>query len=283
MIPGIYFAAVVATGVAVGVFGTVIRRLRLPANERLLWLAALIALPLQPLAFYCVRVPLDQFFVSYLGATSTSYAWLVSLYAPLTEELAKLFPLLMPAIVRDIRRENFVRYALAIGVAFAIGEMWFVADRIARVPNLASMPFYQFNGYMGERLLTCVFHSVFVSVSLWRLHSGILLGFTGAATLHWFGNLPVFLMVWNFGGLGNTFWTIFIGVFLVLYFIAAAGLLTYFAFGRIAPQAIFYGPRHCPECTKDYDAPLLAVNLGRIRYERCPHCHRWHWTRPSNA
>lgn len=281
--PGIYFAAILTTGLAVGVFGTAIHRLRLPANERLLWLAALFALPLQPLVFYCVRVPLDQWFVSCLGSTTTAYAWLTSLYAPLTEEPAKLVPLLIPAIVRDIRKENFVRYALAIGVAFAIGEMWFVADRIARIPDLAAMPFHQFAGYMGERLLTCVFHSMFVAVALWRLRSGFALGFAGAAALHWLGNLPVFLMVWNVARLGSTFWMIFIGVFLVLYFIAAVGLLTYFAFGRFAPQRIFYGPRHCPECVKDYDAPLFAMNFGRIRYERCPHCQRWHWTRPSSA
>lgn len=280
---GIYFAAILTTALAVGVFVAAIYRLRLPANERFLWLAALVALPLQPLAFYCVRVPLDEWFVLHLGSTSTAYAWLTSLYAPLTEEPAKLVPLLIPAIVRDIRKENFVRYALAIGVAFAIGEMWFVAERIARVPNLAAMPFYQFGGYIGERLMTCVFHSAFVSVALWRLRGGFALGFAGAAALHWLGNFPVFLMSWNVGGLGKTFWMTVIGVFLLLYFIAAAGLLAHFAFGRIAPQQIFYGPRHCPECDKVYDAPLLAVNLGRIRYERCPHCQRWHWTRPSTA
>jgi hypothetical protein len=280
---GIYLSATLTTGLAVGVFGVAIHRLRLPANERLVWLAALVALPLQPFAFYCVRVPLDQWFALHLGSTSTAYAWLTSLYAPLTEEPAKLVPLLIPAIVRDIRKENFVRYALAIGVAFAIGEMWFVAERIARVPNLAAMPFHQFAGYMTERLMTCVFHSAFVSVALWRLRSGFALGFAGATALHWLGNFPVFLMAWNVGGLGKTFWMTFIGVFLGLYFIAALGLLAQFAFGRIAPQQIFYGPRHCPECENVYDAPLLAVNLGRIRYERCPHCQRCHWTRPSTA
>lgn len=126
-----------------------------------MWLAALIALPLQPLAYYCVRVPLDQWLVSYWGSYTTAYAWLTSLYAPLTEEPAKMVPLLIPAIVRDIRKENFLRYALAIGAAFAIGEMWFVAELIARVPNLAALPYYQFVGYSFERLSTCVFHSAF--------------------------------------------------------------------------------------------------------------------------
>ncbi|MFO0821224.1 MAG: hypothetical protein U1A77_24985 [Pirellulales bacterium] len=278
---GIYFAAFLTTVLAIGIFGTVIHRLNLPANERLVWLAALIALPLQLLTFYFVRVPLDQLLVAYLQPSTTAHTWLSSLYAPLTEEPAKLVPLLIPAVVRDIRQENFVRYALAIGVAFAIGEMWFVAERITRVPNLAALPFYQFFGYSCERLLTCVFHSTFVSVALWRLRSGFALGFAVAVALHWLGNLPVFLMAGNVGELGESFWQIFVCVFLVFYFYAAATLLAYFAFGRIAPQRIFYGPRHCPECVKEYDAPLFALNFGRIRYERCPHCLRWHWTRPS--
>src|SRR4051812_48388964 len=47
---GIHLTAVLTTIVAVIVFGLVIHKMRLPANERLLWLAALLALPLQPLA-----------------------------------------------------------------------------------------------------------------------------------------------------------------------------------------------------------------------------------------
>lgn len=194
-----------------------------------------------------------------------------------------MVPLLIPAIVRDIRKENFVRYALAIGAAFAIGEMWFVAELIARVPNLAALPFYQFVAYSFERLSTCIFHSAFVSVALWRIRGGFALGFAGAVALHWLGNFPIFLMAWNVGGLGRPFWATLVCVFLVLYFSVAATLLSYFAFGRVVPQRIFYGPRLCPESVKEYNAPFFAVNLGRIRYERCPHCQRWHWTRPSTA
>ena len=41
--------------------------------------------------------------------------------------------------------------------------------------------------------------------------------------------------------------------------------------------------RHCPECDKEYDAPLLGLNFGPTRYERCPHCQHWHWTHGQNA
>ena len=113
---GIYIAAIVTTALAVAVFGSLIHKLRLPANQWLLLGAAVLALPLQPLVFYWLRVPLDHWLVARLGSASTSYQWLISL-------------------------------------------------------------------------------------------------------------------------------------------------------------------RRCPECHADYDAPVLALNLGHTRYERCPHCRHWHWTK----
>jgi RsiW-degrading membrane proteinase PrsW (M82 family) len=281
--PGIYLTAVLTAIVAVAIFGMLIHKLRLPAQERLLWLAAAIAVPLQPLAFYFVRVPLDHWLAAHCGPTSAVYRWLVTFYAPLTEEPAKLLPLLIPAIRRDIRDTNFVRYALAIGLGFAIGEMGFVAERIARNPNFSALPFYQFGGFVGERLMTCVFHSAFLSVALWRLRHGFARGVSGAMALHWLGNFPITLMAWNVGEFGKTIWAVAVQCWLVLYFIAALALLSRFAFGRLSAGRMLYGQRHCPECGKDYDAPIFALNFGLTRYERCPHCRRWHWTKTHEA
>lgn len=225
-------------------------------------------------------MPIDHWLVAQLGSTSSIYQLLASLYAPLTEEPAKLLPLLIPAIYRDIRPTNFARYALAIGVSFAIGEMWLLAYLIAQMPAYAHVPFHLFGGYFGERLMVCVFHSAFVSVALWRLRHWLILGFAGAAALHWLGNFPILLLGWNVGGLGQTTWGVIIQCWLVIYFVGALALLSYFTFGRIALGRIFYVRRHCPECQQDYDAPfLLAINFGTTRYERCPHCRRWHWTK----
>jgi hypothetical protein len=278
---GIYYAAIITTLVAITVFGSFIRKLPLPANERLLWLAMVIALPLQPLVFYWVRVPLDQWLAAQFGPASSAYQWLRSLYAPFTEEPAKLIPLLLPAIRHDIRPANFARYALAIGLGFAVGEMWFVAERVARNPALADLPFYQFGGYFSERLMTCVFHSAFLAVALQQLGRRFLLGLVGAMALHWLGNFPIQLMAWNVAGLGKTAWTVIVQCWLYGYFFASIALLAYFATGRLAVGALFFSRRHCPECEQDYDAPLLAVNVGSRRYERCPHCRHWHWTQPA--
>lgn len=227
-----------------------------------------------------MRVPLDSWLAASLGSSNATYTSLKTLSAPLTEETAKLLPLLVPAIFRDIRSENFVRYALAIGAGFAVGEMWFVADQIAGLTQIASLSFYQFGGFATERLMTCVFHSAFVSISLWCLRGRIAFGFAGAVALHWLGNFPVFLMKWDVGGFGSTAWTILMQCFLLLYFFVAAGLLAVFTFGRFAPVRFFYGRRDCPECHGEYDPPLMAFNFGRSRYDRCPHCQRWHWSMP---
>lgn len=279
---GIYIAALSTSVLAVIGYGTVIYRLPQPANRRLLLLAALVTLPLQPLAFYLMRMPLDQWLVGHLISTSVAYQWLTSVHAPLTEEPAKLIALLIPAIFRDIRAENFARYALAIGLGFAVGEMWFVAERISHQPTLASLPFHQFGAYAVERLMTCVFHSAFVAIALSQFRRRFVLGFVGAVAAHWAANFPILLMGWYAGGLGRTTWGLLVGLWLAALFIGALALLAYFIFGRLSPARLIFGRRHCPECAGDYDAPLLAINFGFTRYERCPHCQHWHWTKSRN-
>src|ERR1700704_6376030 len=138
---GIYLAAILTTGIAAAIFVPLIHRLKMPASERLGWRAMARALPMQPLAFYLVRVPLDHWIAAHLGSASTTYRLVTSFYAPLTEEPAKLVPLLIPAIRRDISAANFVRYALAIGFGFAIGEMWLVASFVAGGAAVAGLAF----------------------------------------------------------------------------------------------------------------------------------------------
>jgi DNA-directed RNA polymerase subunit RPC12/RpoP len=278
---GIYGAAIVTTALAVAIFGTMIRKLRLPATPRLLWLAFLIVLPLEPASFYFVRVPLDHLLTALFGSNSVTLSWLSTFYAPLTEEPAKLVPLLVPAIRRDISRANFGRYALAIGLGFAIGEMWFLAEIIARNPKFAGMPFYFFGGYLSERLMVCLFHSAFVGVALACLRNRFALGVAGAMALHWLGNFPIFLMASNAFGLGPTFWAIAVQLWIIVYFVGALALLSYFVFGKLKPGLLFYGRRKCPECGAEYDASLFAANLGATRYERCPHCRHWHFVKTS--
>lgn len=280
---GIYIAALLTSLLAIAGFGTVIRKVRQPATGWLLLAAVVICVPLQPLAFYWVRLPLDHWLAGHLGRTSSAYQWLVTLYAPLTEEPAKLLVLLVPAILRDIRAENFPRYALAIGLGFALGEMGFVAARVSHQPALARLPFYQFGGYINERLMTCVFHSAFVAITLSRLRRGWVLGLGGAVVAHWAANFPITLMAWNVGGLGRNTWEVIVGLWLGALLVGAVAWFAYLLFGKVLPLRWMYGLRHCPMCAADFEPSVLAINFGDKRYERCPHCCQWLWTKTSAA
>jgi RsiW-degrading membrane proteinase PrsW (M82 family) len=137
----IYVTAFITTAVVFSVYGGIIFKMKSRVDWRWPLLAFLIVLPLQPLVFYLVRLPFNNWLVGRLGSTSNLYEWITLFYAPLTEEPAKLIPLLVPFIFLDIRKENFVRYALAIGLGFGIGEIWFLAERIASNPSFASFSF----------------------------------------------------------------------------------------------------------------------------------------------
>lgn len=281
--PGIYIAAILTSLIAIAGFGALIYKLPKPANGWLLLAAVLICVPLQPLAFYWVRLPLDHWLAGHLGRISSAYQWLVTLYAPLTEEPAKLLVLLVPAILREVRPENFSRYALAIGLGFALGEMGFVAERVSHQPALAKLPFYEFGGYVSERLMTCVFHSAFVAITLSCLRHRLWLGLGGAMLAHWAANFPISLMAWNVGGLGRAAWEVIVGLWLVVLLVGALAWFAYLIFGKVLPLRWMYGIRHCPECGTDFEPSVLAINFGDKRYERCPQCCQWLWTKTSTA
>jgi hypothetical protein len=273
---GIYIAACITTVAAVAIFGTIAWRMKKRADGRWLLLACLMVLPMQPLAFYLVRVPLDGWLGGLLGKGSGLYQFLTTFYAPLTEEPAKLVPLLVPAIFRDVRRENFVRYAVAIGLGFGIGELWFIAERVSHDPQLGNLPFYYYGGFFGERLSVCVLHAAFVAVSLRQLRDRFPLGLAGAMALHYFGNFPIFLMVKNAFGWSTGAWRVIVTVWLQLYLLGGILLLAYFSLGKFEPGRVFFGRSRCPGCGAVYSRPFFGLNLGLKRYERCPHCRKWH-------
>jgi hypothetical protein len=59
-----------------------------------------------------------------LGADSRAFAVFDTCFAPLTEEPAKLWLLLVPAFVGRLRKENAPGVAMAIGLGFGLGEAW---------------------------------------------------------------------------------------------------------------------------------------------------------------
>src|SRR4051812_25153054 len=124
---GIWIAAVITTVLSTAFFGFLIYKLAPPQDRCWLLIAAALALPLQPLAFYALRLPLHAGLTSALGP-GPLLTTLTQFYAPLTEEPAKWLVLLVPFVRRGLRADNAIALALAIGLGFGIGELWFIAQ-----------------------------------------------------------------------------------------------------------------------------------------------------------
>jgi RsiW-degrading membrane proteinase PrsW (M82 family) len=272
---GILIAAIITTILAIAVIGLLIRHVAHSVPRWLLILAFLSAFPAQPVAYYFIRLPLHELLLQWIGAGTLLTA--ISLfYAPVIEEPAKWFSLVLPSLRRKLTPENAVAIALAVGLGFGVGELWFIAERGARAPQRAGLPFYHFNGFLTERLMVCFLHGAFIALVFKRYAEGrpvwpaALLGIA----LHFALNFPILLSQINLFGLGPHIW----GFILVLY--VASFTLAMFAFvNRLASGKIeenILGSATCPGCGEVYPRSFLALNLLTKRYERCPHCRKWH-------
>ncbi|HEX9923862.1 MAG TPA: hypothetical protein VGD99_14485 [Anaerolineae bacterium] len=74
--PGIYVTALITTLLAVLIYWFLRRRLRQPAHKSAWLVCFLIVLPLQPLTFYLVRLPLHHWLSSFFPANAGLFQWL---------------------------------------------------------------------------------------------------------------------------------------------------------------------------------------------------------------
>src|SRR5687768_1894370 len=152
--PGLYIAALVAASVALAAASPL---LVLTGDRRRRWLPVLLLalqLPMCAAAFYFLRVPLDSLVKSVVPDPGL-YPFVTVLYAPLTEDPAKLWPLLLPFVWKQLSIDSPMRMALALGIGFGIGEIGFLAERLARTPAIAALPWSAFGGFIIERVLVC--------------------------------------------------------------------------------------------------------------------------------
>jgi RsiW-degrading membrane proteinase PrsW (M82 family) len=197
---GLIIDAALVTALALAAFVALLINAK---NRSAVALAFVIALPLQPLALYLVRLPIDRALKAMFGAP----AWLVILslfYAPLTEEPAKWLTAAVPAVRRAIMAEPVI-LALAVGLGFAIGEVWMIAHALLQLPGIASLPATHFGGFVIERLEVCFLHGAFVVPAFVCLARGrpFLLGGLAGMVLHFLLNFPIYLKGTNAFGLGE--------------------------------------------------------------------------------
>jgi len=133
------------------------------------------------------------------------------------------------ATVRRGIRGDPIRLALAVGIGFGIGEIWFLAQALVRSPNYPDLPFWQFNGFLLERLAVCFLHGAFLVPPFYayaRGHSFLLGGLCGMA-LHFMLNFPIYLAhadafgwgarTWALALVSWVFWCVFGCVAMVVY------------------------------------------------------------------
>lgn len=273
---GIWIAAAITTALAVAILQWPIRRLSEPHDRSALLLAVLLALPLQPLAFHLVRMPLHGMLQEALGA-GVALTAISLLYAPLTEEPAKWLVLALPRLRRALRPDTAIAMALAIGLGFAIGEFWFIASLIARAPAVAEQPFWMFTGYAIERLQVAFLHGAFIAwfVRALAARRAPWPGGVFGMALHFAANLPIILIGLNPFGLGTAAWQQIVSLWVVGLTLALLAAVRRLARGDRGTDP--FGTRTCPGCGAAYPRPIvMAINLGATRIERCPHCRGWH-------
>ena len=272
---GILIAAIITTVIAIAVIGMMIRRLSHSAPRWLLVLAFLSALPAQPVAFYFIRLPLHELLMQWFGASAL--LTVISLfYAPVIEEPAKWFSLVLPSLRKKLVPQNAVAVALSVGLGFGIGELWFIAERLSRAPQLAELPFYYFNGFLAERLMVCFLHGAFIALLFKRYAEGkaVWPAALFGVSLHFLLNFPIYLSSINLFGLGQQVWGLLLVIYVALFTLAMFGFVNWLAKDEV--QEGFLGSATCPECHEVYPRSFFALNLLTRRYERCPHCRHWH-------
>lgn len=220
---GLFIAAAITTALALGGFAMLLRQ---ADDRRAMLLAFLIALPLAPLAIYLVRLPIDGLLRNTFGIAGV--VTIISLfYAPLTEEPAKWLTAAVPKVRRAIVTDPIV-LALAAGLGFGVGEIWFLAHALIKSPGYPDLPFWMFGGFVIERLEVCFLHGAFLVPPFYALACGrsFLLGGAAGMVSHFLLNFPIYLASINAFGLGVNWkpllllWTVLfvvLGAILVLW------------------------------------------------------------------
>ena len=113
---GIWIATLITSLLSMGLIGFLIAKISPADDRRFLVLVAVLNLPMWFAAFYLVRLPMDSALRAMLGAGATTTAFLfvtTILYAPVTEESAKLTLMLFPWFRRMPRMWNDLSAPLA--------------------------------------------------------------------------------------------------------------------------------------------------------------------------
>ncbi|MCW5774079.1 MAG: hypothetical protein KIT16_20715, partial [Rhodospirillaceae bacterium] len=228
---GIHIAAIVSAALALAAYGGFLLKGTGARLRVVLGVLLLLQLPMSAATFAYVRLPLDAWIRGWV-ADREAYTAITLLYAPITEEAAKLWPLLLPFVWPRVDRTNALRIAIALGLGFGIGEIAFLADRLAASPAIAALPWTSFGGFVYERLVVCLWHIAFTAVTVWaaaRSPAWVPVAFIGSVALHFVGNFPIYLAARGALGLDRQTWQEVLLAWPLLYAVLLAIMLALMA------------------------------------------------------
>jgi hypothetical protein len=200
---GIWIMAAVTLALSVVVWGGLI--FIVSRRDTRYLLLALLGLPLSAIVNLLVKAPLITAVTRAGGITtglSEAPVWFVIFFAfvpPVTEELIKVVPLLIPP-ARQLLDRGLGAFSagMALGIGFGLGEAIYLAYNISNSFLYTGMPWYVFTGYLFERFTVTFMHGVITAVFVIGLARGgwrIWAGFLGAVLLHLLLNAPIILNI----------------------------------------------------------------------------------------
>jgi len=290
-------AAAVSAALSLAVWGAVARAAAAPSQRR--WLLALGAalLPAAAATWLGLRQPLIRPALRSLSealglppvADNLVFGLLVSMEAPVVEELAKLAPALAVMALGGWRarflaaNERRVPLGMALGLGFGLGEIGLLAWLFApQAP--AGIAWTDLGGFMGERFSVCLLHGAFTALAVSGIGRGwgrALAGLAAAMALHWGLNFPILLSQVGVFDVAPEVWPLILAGWVQLYVLGAAVGLFVAHRRRGGAARPLLGRARCPSCGAVYERPLLGVAMVIVRYERCAACGRRHWIGPG--
>lgn len=281
--PGFYIASIISTLFTIGVWGVLFFR-KAPKEIRWIMTALLILeLPMSILTYYGVRVPLAEWYGDLVGHGTRLFVLLKSFEAPLTEELAKILPLIFfIPLIRKYKSRNGWFLGMALGLGFGLGEIWALTHLLTKShPDLLTFPWYSFGGGIVERVMVSFLHGVFTGIAVHGILTGRFKAFIGillAMSAHYFLNFPILLpalipqikQIFSY-----SVWVSLLGTYTGFYFLGA--LAIFWKHGlRETPTLLWVGQCTCKTCHKVFNPGLFVLNLLAWTGQRCPYCKKWH-------
>jgi len=249
-----FTAAAAATFAVLFFYFSYILRIGEKKDYSRLFAAVLLTLPLAPLAYYGLNIPLDNVILTIFRRDSDWYKFIKIGYGPIIKESIKLVPLMLPFIRRRISSKNFVAFGMALGLGFGISEIWLTAFQTSYIPDNLMLPIgYLLLGFIAERLMFCFLQGAFTALVLSHGKQRWGIGLGKAIGLHLLVVAPLYLSQMNILSISPRVWRTILPLYLVFFFICMIFMLIYLRSGVQGIREIFVrADINCTKCGEPY-------------------------------